>query len=353
MTVWNSFSKGRTFLIAEMSGNHLQSFDHAVRIVEAAAESGADAIKLQTFTADSLTVDSRKEHFMIKGTQWDGQNLYELYKGTAMPWEWQPKLRDVAHKLGLCFFSTAFDAAGVDFLESILAPIQKIASFENVDIPLIKAIARTGKPVLLSTGMASEKEIAEAVRTLRQGGSGEICLLKCTSAYPAPFEEVNLRTMPHLAETYECPVGISDHTIGSEVPVAAVALGAEVIEKHLCLRRDEGGPDSSFSMEPDEFAAMASQVRNVEKALGEISFDLTPKQRESAAYRRSLFVVANMDKGDLFTEDNLRSVRPGHGLHTRYHERLLGTRVTQAVSKGTPLSWEMVAEDMRDSSDGD
>jgi len=328
-----------TYIVAEMSANHNQDFNHAVKIIEAAKKAGADAIKIQTYTADTITINCDNDYFRIKGTIWEGKNLHDLYNEAYTPWEWQPKLKKIANDLKMDFFSSPFDLTAVDFLEEMAVPVYKIASFEIVDIPLLRKIAQTGKPIIMSTGMATLSEIDEALRVIRGEGNQKIALLKCTSAYPAPPEESNLKTIPHLSETFSVPSGLSDHTLGSAVSVAAVTLGACIIEKHFTLSRDEEGPDSSFSMEPDEFKQMVEDIRNVEKALGQISYDITPKQKESSVYRRSLFVVKDIKAGDKFTEENIRSIRPGYGLHTRYFEDVLGQKAKNEILKGTPLSW--------------
>jgi pseudaminic acid synthase len=330
------------FVIAEMSANHGRDFDTAVRVLEAAKEAGADAVKLQTYTADTLTIDCDNDYFRIKGTLWDGRTLYDLYNEACTPWEWQPRLKAIADQMGLLLFSTPFDATAVDFLEDMGVPFHKIASFENVDLPLIRKVAATGKPVIMSTGMASEAELEESVAAFREAGGTELVLLKCTSAYPAPPEEMNLNTIPYLRNKFNVPVGLSDHTLGTEVAIAAVALGARVVEKHFCLDRSQPSPDSAFSMEPDEFKAMVNGIRTVEKALGDVDFTLTAKQKESAAFRRSLFVVADMEEGDLFTEENLRAIRPGHGLHTRHLDEILGKKALSRIVRGTPMSLELI-----------
>lgn len=331
------------YIIAEMSANHRQDFDTAVRIMEAAKEAGADAVKLQTYTPDTLTIDSEKDLFRIRETIWKGVKLYDLYREAYMPWEWQPKLKEIADRLGMDLFSSPFDASAVDFLETLNVPAYKVASFELVDLPLLSRIAATRKPIILSTGMATKEEIEEALRAIGEAGGEEVCLLKCTSAYPAPPEEMNLRTLPDLSEAFGVPVGLSDHTLGSEVALAAVALGASLIEKHFTLSRGVPGPDSSFSMEPAEFAAMVKGIRTVEKALGRISYELSEKEAESRPFRRSLFVVKDMRAGDLFTEENVRSIRPGNGLHTRHLGEVLGKRAARNVDRGTPLSWDLIA----------
>lgn len=332
-----------TYIIAEMSANHNQQFDEAVKIIAAAKEAGADAIKLQTYTPDTITIDSDKPPFQIgKGTIWEGKNLYKLYGEAFTPWEWQPKLFEAAADLGLDCFSSPFDETAVSFLETLNPPAYKIASFENVDLPLIRRIAQTDKPIIMSTGMATLAEIDEAVQTARTAGAADLALLKCTSAYPAPAEEMNLRTIPHMAEAFQVPVGLSDHTLGITVPVTAVALGACIIEKHFTLSRAVPGPDSAFSLEPEEFRAMVTAVRTAEKALGQVSYTITPREESSRVFRRSLFVVQNMKAGEPFTVENVRSIRPGYGLHTRYLGQIIGRFATQTIERGTPLAWEFV-----------
>lgn len=328
------------FIIAEMSANHGGDFGRAVELLRAAKAAGADAVKLQTYTADTMTIDCDNEYFRIKGTLWEGRTLHDLYREAFTPWDWQPRLKAAAEEMGLVLFSTPFDATAVDFLEAMGVPCHKIASFENGDLPLIRKVAATGKPVIMSTGMASLAELDEAVRTFRQAGGKELALLKCTSAYPAPPEEMHLKTIPYLAARYGVPVGLSDHTLGIAAPIAAVALGACIIEKHFCLDRGVPGPDSAFSLEPAEFKAMVDAVRDVEQALGHVCFELTEKQKASAAYRRSLFVVQDVAAEELFTEANVRAIRPGHGLHTRHLEEVLGKRAAQGIARGTPLGWE-------------
>lgn len=331
-----------TYIIAEMSANHGHDFDKAVEIMHAAKKAGADAVKLQTYTPDTLTIDCDKEWFRIQGTIWKGETLHSLYGKAYTPWDWQPRLKEIADELGLDCFSSPFDESSVDFLEEMGVGAYKVASFEIVDIPLLKKIASTGKPVIMSTGMASLAEIDEAVRTVKANGCEEIVLLKCTSAYPAPPEEANLRTIPHLADAFGLPAGLSDHTMGSGVAIAAVSLGACIVEKHFTLARSEGGPDSAFSMEPDEFAAMVADIRLAEKALGTISYEVTEKQQNSKIFRRSLFVVKDVRKGEEFTRENVRSIRPGYGMHTRYLDTVLSKKATADVACGTPLDWELV-----------
>jgi pseudaminic acid synthase len=331
------------YVVAEMSANHQGDFDQAVKIIQAAKEAGADAVKLQTYTPDTMTIDCRREYFQVgRGTIWKGRNLYDLYKEAYTPWEWQPKLREIAADLGLDLFSTPYDASAVDFLEKLGVPVYKIASFELVDLPLLRRVAQTGKPIIMSTGMATLAEIDEAVRTVREGGNRQMALLKCTSAYPAPPEEMNLKTIPHLAEHFGVAVGLSDHTLESATAVAGVALGACIIEKHLTLSRDFPGPDSAFSMEPQEFAAMVQAIRTVEKALGGVQYGVAPHEAASLGFRRSLFVVQDMAAGEVFTPDNVRSIRPGYGLHPRHLEEVLGRRAARAIARGTPLSWHLV-----------
>lgn len=329
-------------VIAELSANHNGSIERAESILRAAADAGADAVKLQTYTADTLTIPCDNEYFRIKGTLWEGRTLHDLYQEAHTPWEWTPRLMALAKDLGMDCFSTPFDATAVDFLEKCGVSRYKVASFEVVDIPLLKKIAATGKPVIMSTGMATLDEIDEAVRTLRENGSGELTLLKCTSAYPAPPEEANLRTIPHLAQAFGCKAGLSDHTMGSAVAVAAVALGATVIEKHFTLSRADGGPDGSFSMEPHEFKQMVQDIRTVEMALGGVCYDLTEKQKENKIFRRSLFAVQDIRAGEKFTPENVRSIRPGYGLAPKYLPNILGRVAKCDLANGTPLSWNAI-----------
>jgi len=331
------------FIIAELSGNHLQKFDNAVKLIKAAKEAGADAIKLQTYTPDTITINCDNEYFQIKqGTLWDGQTLYQLYKKAYTPWEWQPKLKKIAESEGLICFSSVFDKTAVDFLEKINVPTYKIASFEITDIPLIKYVASKGKPLIMSTGIATLSDIEEAVNACKRMGNEQVALLKCTSAYPTPLEDVNLRTIPNLADTFKTVVGLSDHTLGISVPIASVALGACIIEKHLTLDRKLGGPDAAFSLEPAEFKAMVKSVREVEKALGEVSYELTEKMKKSREFSRSLFVVRDIKAGETFTEENIRSIRPSYGLHPKYLKDILGKHARINIKKGTPLKWELI-----------
>ncbi|RKT32217.1 N-acetylneuraminate synthase [Roseovarius halotolerans] len=333
-----------SFIIAELSANHNHDLARAKRIVEAAADAGADAIKLQTYTADTLTFDSDSAEFRVDGTIWEGKTLYQLYQEASLPWAWHKPLMDHARNLGLLAFSTPFDATAIEFLESLDVPAYKIASSELVDIPLIRRVAGLGKPMIISTGMGTLSEIDEAVQTARAAGCDQIILLKCTAAYPAPIDEANLATLPHMAQLFGTVVGLSDHTPGSIAPVAATVLGGCVIEKHLTLSRADGGPDSAFSMEPQEFAAMVADVRAAERAIGQIRYEPTTQEMRSRDFRRSLFAVRDIPAGTPFTPENLRSIRPATGLHTRHYDSLLQSRASTHIKAGTPLSWGLVAQ---------
>lgn len=330
------------FIIAEMSANHGQDFAKAVNILHAAREAGADAVKIQTYTPDTITIDCDSDLFRIDTPPWEGRTLHELYGEAYTPWEWQPELKRIADDLGIVLFSSPFDETAVDFLETINVPCYKIASFELVDIPLIRKVARTNKPVIMSTGMSTKAEIEEAVSAFHQAGGTELALLKCVSSYPAPPEAMNLNTIPDMARRFSVATGLSDHTLGSSVAVASVALGARIVEKHFTLSRDDQGPDSSFSMEPKEFADMVQAIRTVEKALGSPSYGPGKSEKSSGKYRRSLFVTADMDQGDTFTEANVRSIRPAMGLHTRHRDEILGRKAKTAISRGTPLAWDLI-----------
>lgn len=332
------------FIIAELSGNHDQSLDKALLMVEAAAKCGADAIKLQTYTPDTITLNLHQNEFFIDNPDslWHGCSLYSLYQQAMTPWEWHKPLFDRAKELGMLAFSSPFDLTAVDYLEQLDVPCYKIASFENIDHGLIAAVARTGKPVIISTGMATQAELAEAVEVLQRNGCRDIILLKCTSNYPARPIDANLHTIPHLAELFGCQVGLSDHTAGIGVSVAAVALGATVIEKHFVLDRSEGGIDAAFSMEPAEFSLLVSECRKAKDALGKVHYGCTDKEIASRIHRRSLYIAKDMQAGDIFTADNLRSVRPGLGLAPKYLPQFLGRKVKQDVPMGTPLSWELI-----------
>ncbi len=336
------------YIIAELSANHNQDYKQAVKMVEAAKDAGADAVKLQTYTADTLTIQSDREYFQVGGgTLWDGRTLYDLYQEAYTPWDWHPKLKAIANDLGMDLFSSPFDDTAVDFLEDMDVPAYKVASFEIVDMGLLEKIARTGKPVIMSTGMATLAEIDEAVSMLRKNGVEQLALLKCTSGYPALPEEMNLRTIPQLEHEFQVPVGLSDHTMGIAVPTAAVALGACIIEKHFTLSRSIPGPDSAFSLEPEEFAQMVAAVRTAEKALGDVSYGVSEKEAKSRVFRRSLFVVEDVKAGEEFTAENVRSIRPAHGLHTRYLNDILGRKATKVIRRGTPLDWTLVSGSAR------
>jgi N-acetylneuraminate synthase len=333
------------YVVAELSANHNQDFEQAVQIIQAAKRAGADAVKLQTYTPDTMTLRSDREQFRITGgTLWDGRLLYDLYGEACTPWDWQPKLQKVANEIGLDLFSTAFDATAVDFLEEMEVPAHKVASFELVDIPLIQKIAATRKPLIMSTGMATLEEIEEAVKTAQEAGATQIALLKCTSAYPASPDDMNLRTIPELARKFNVPVGLSDHTTEIAVPVAAVALGACIIEKHLTLSRSRAGPDSTFSLEPHEFKDMVDAVRAAERAMGEVRFEVSAQEASSRNLRRSLFVVQDVKQGQVFTAENVRSIRPGCGLHTRHLKEIVGRRALRDIQCGTPVSWDFVSK---------
>lgn len=331
----------KTYFIAEMSGNHNMDIDRAKAIIDAAADTGADAIKLQTYTPDTITIDCDAPLFATGGL-WKGTSLYKLYQTAYTPWEWQGELKEYAEEKGLDCFSSPFDLTAVDFLEGINVPAYKVASFEINDIPMIKKISRTGKPVIISTGIATLEDIDLAIKTVKNEGNENIILLKCVSEYPAPFDAMNLRNLKTIKDIFGYPVGISDHSMGSEAAIAAVALGARVIEKHITLRRADGGPDSAFSMEPEEFALMVKQVRNIEQALGTEKYVLTKQQLDAKPGSRSLFVVNDIKAGEMITAENMRSIRPGAGLHTKYYEEILGKKAKCDLKKGTPMKWEYV-----------
>jgi N-acetylneuraminate synthase len=330
------------YVIAEMSANHGHDFTRAVRLVEAARDAGADALKVQTYTPDSITIDADNEYFRIKGGGIGvGRTLYDLYRDAYTPWDWQGRLQEAAQDLGLDFFSTPFDETAVDFLETLRVPAYKIASFEVVDVPLLRKVAATGKPIIMSTGMATLDEIEEALESV--GTARErMALLKCTSAYPAPVDEMHLRTIPDMVVRFRRPVGLSDHSLSEAVPIAAVALGATILEKHLTLSRADSGPDSGFSLEPDEFRAVVKAVRVTERALGSVCYDISQAEADSRAFRRSLFVVQDVEAGEPYTRENVRSIRPGAGLHTRHLDEVLGRRAACDVCRGTPLDWTLV-----------
>ena len=332
------------YVIAELSANHHQSLDEAKALIALAKDHGADAVKIQTYTPDTITLDCDNEYFCIgKGTIWEGRNLHELYAEAQTPWEWHGELFAEARRRGIALFSSPFDETAVALLESLEAPAYKIASFELVHHPLLRCVARTGKPVVLSTGMASLEEITEAVAVLREAGCHQLALLKCTSAYPAPVEEANLARIPEMSERFGVVTGLSDHTMEIGVPVAAVALGARLIEKHFTRSRSVAGPDSAFSLEPAEWMEMCRQIRIAEKAVGTVTYARTAREQSSLVFRRSIFVARDIDAGEMFTKDNLRIVRPGHGLPPRELEKLLGRRACMALKAGTPMNWEAVA----------
>ena len=335
------------FVVAEISGNHNQDYGRALELIHAAGEAGADAVQLQTYTADTITIDCDDPAFTIhEGTIWDGQTLHQLYSEAYTPWEWQARLMEEAGKLGMECFSSPFDLTSVDFLERLNVPAYKIASYEINDIPLIRKVARLHKPVILSTGVAYPEDIERAFDACRQEGNEDVILLKCVSAYPTPYEAVNLRVIPTLAKTYDCLTGISDHTMGTIVSAGSVAMGVKMVEKHLTLRRSDGGPDSAFSMEPEEFAQMVKDIRIMEKALGSDVYGLTETQKLEHGGSRSLFVVEDIDAGQLLTPENIRSIRPGNGLcglHTMHYEEVLGKTAKTFLKKGTPLQWELIS----------
>ncbi len=330
------------YFIAEMSGNHNMDFDRAIAIIDAAKEARADAIKLQTYTADTITVDCDSELFQVGKGLWEGNTLYRLYQKAYTPWEWQPKLMEHAKKLGLDCFSSPFDLSSVVFLEGLNVPAYKIASYEINDIPLIRKVAATKKPIIISTGIAHLADIELALKTCKDEGNENVILLKCVSSYPTPYELFNLKGIPLYEKTFDTIVGLSDHSMGTEVAVASVALGARVIEKHFTLSREEGGVDAAFSMEPEEFRSMVDQIRHIELALGKETMDLTDRQERERGGSRSLFVVKDIKKGDIFTEENVRSIRPGAGLHTKYYQEVLGKRASCDLKKGTPMEWKFL-----------
>lgn len=329
------------YIIAEISANHNHDLDRALEIVRSAADAGANAIKLQTYTADTLTISSERPEFRVTGTIWEKETLYSLYQKAQLPWEWHKPIFDEAARLGMGFLSTPFDSTAVDFLETLSVSLYKIASSELIDIPLLKRVAETRKPVILSTGMGTEAEIDEALQTLRAHGCPDICLLKCTAAYPACVDEANIASLAIVSDRFGATPGLSDHTMPVTVPVVAVAFGAKVLEKHLTLRRADGGPDSEFSLEPEEFSAMVRAVREAESAIGQAGFAPTAGEIRPRAFRRSLYVVRDMVVGEIFSPENLRSIRPAAGLHTRYYDALIGTPAAVAIPAGTPLAAHM------------
>ncbi|WP_338875976.1 pseudaminic acid synthase [Spirosoma sp. SC4-14] len=334
----------RPFVIAEMSGNHNQSLSRALEIVDAVADAGAHALKLQTYTPDTITFNGSSEEFYIRDAKslWVDKNLYKLYEQAYTPWEWHKPIFEHAQKRGMIAFSSPFDTTAVDFLESLNVPLYKIASFENTDHILLKKIAQTGKPVIMSTGVASLADLDESVKVLRENGCKNLVLLKCTSTYPATSETTNLLTIPHMRQLFDLPIGLSDHTMGIGAAVAAVALGAVVLEKHVTLRRAEGGVDSAFSLEPDELKSLVIETERTSLAMGQVSYTLTPKEQKSLQFKRSLYVVHDVKTGEAFTPDNVRSIRPSNGLHTRYYEQVLTCFASQDIKAGTALHWDLI-----------
>ncbi|MGQ9499712.1 MAG: pseudaminic acid synthase [Dissulfurimicrobium sp.] len=334
-------NKNGVYIIAELSANHNQNLELAIKSVHAAAEAGADAIKLQTYTPDTITIDCDNEYFKINhGTIWDGQTLYNLYKQAYTPWEWHEALFAEAKKCGIDCFSTPFDFTAIDFLEQFNPPAYKIASFEIFDIPLIEKVAQLGKPVIISTGLATEEDITDAINACRRMNNHQIALLKCTSSYPAPLEKANLLTIPDMKHRFGCEVGLSDHTLGITSPIVAVALGARIIEKHFILDKSIGGPDAAFSLDKDEFALMVKHVREAQKTLGKVNYQLDEKAKQSKKLARSLFVVKDIEKGEIITTENIRSIRPGYGISPKYYYKVLGMKANKDLKRGTPLRWE-------------
>lgn len=333
----------RTYIVAEVSANHLQDYSRAEAIIRAAADAGADAVKLQTYTSDTITIDCDNEYFQItQGTIWDGTTLHKLYETAYTPWEWQPKLKKYAEELGMECFSSPFDATAVDFMHEMDMPAYKVASFEINDIPLIRKIARLGKPVIIATGIAYLEDIERALRVCREEGNEQVILLKCTSTYPSPYEDMNLSVIPNMAQVFDCLTGLSDHSMGSAAAVAGVALGAKMVEKHLTLARADGGPDAAFSMEPAEFKRMVEEIRIAEKAIGRVTYELTEKQKRSREDSRSLFAVKDIKAGEIFTEENVRSIRPAFGMHPMYYDEVLGQKAKVDIAKGTPMDWKYI-----------
>ncbi len=335
----------KPFIIAEMSGNHNQSLDRALEIVDAAAAAGADAIKIQTYTADTMTLDIKDGSFLISNpnSPWDGYSLYDLYKEAHTPWEWHQPIMDRCKVKGIICFSSPFDATAVDFLETLDVPCYKIASFENVDLPLIRKVAQTGKPLIISTGMASISILEDCINAVKEAGCTNLILLKCTSSYPASPNTTNINTIPHMSALFDVQIGLSDHTLGIGVAVASVSLGATVIEKHFTLNRSDGGVDAAFSLEPNELKALVDETRNAHLALGTVHYGPTNIEKESLIFKRSLYIAQDMKEGDTFNPENLRAIRPGDGLAPKHFDTIINSKVTKDTKKGTPLRWELVS----------
>lgn len=333
------------YIIAEMSANHAGKIENAIKILHAAKEAGADCIKLQTYTPDTLTIDCDNEYFQISDGTWNGENLYQLYKKAYTPWEWHQELKDEAERIGLDFFSTPFDNTAVDFLEELGVEFYKIASFELVDLPLVEYIASKGKPIIMSTGMSTLAEIDEAVTAIRSTGNNQLALLRCASAYPAITDEMNLKTMQNMSDTFGVPVGLSDHSMGSVGAVSAVSMGAKIIEKHFCLDREIDNPDASFSMNPAEFSQMVKDIRQAEKAIGQVSYGPMKQETSNIVFRRSVFCVKDIKKGEKLTSENIKIIRPGYGLKPKFYPELLGQVALHDIKRGTPLKLDMVGKE--------
>lgn len=345
MDLYNRINEGKTYIIAEMSANHAGSIDRAKEIIQAAKEVGADCIKIQTYTPDTITIDCDNEYFHIDDGTWSGENLYQLYGKAYTPWEWQAELKQLAENVGLDFLSTPFDKTSVDFLEDLGVEFYKIASFELVDIPLIEYVASKGKPIIMSTGMGTLEEITDAVNAIKKQGNNNICLLRCASAYPAISDSMNLNTMVDMKNKFDVPIGLSDHSMGSVGAIAAVAMGASIIEKHFCLSRQIENPDSSFSMEPQEFKQMVEEIRTVEKAKGVVNYGPTKEEESNVVFRRSIFCTKNIKKGEKITENNIRIIRPGYGIKPKFYNDVLGLVALQDIEYGTPLCFDMIGKE--------
>lgn len=332
----------KVFIVAELSANHNQDFELAAKTIEAAKKSGADAVKIQTYTPDTMTLNCDNEYFQIdSGTIWDGKTLYQLYQEAQTPWEWQPRLKEIAEDLDIIFFSTPFDYTAVDFLESMNVPAYKIASFEITDLPLIEYVASKGKPIIISTGIANVSDISDAIKACRNVGNNQIALLKCSSSYPAPPEDLNLKSIQYMIKEFNTVVGFSDHTLGINSAIVAVALGAEIIEKHLILDKNLSSLDSEFSCEPAEFNKLVKSVRNVEKSIGTFEYQFTPEMEKNREFGRSLFAIKDIKKGDILSEHNIKSIRPGYGIHPKYLKDIIGKNALKDIKKGTPLNWDL------------